>query len=328
MISVGNLSVGGTGKTPIVSAMAQWLVARGERPAILSRGYRRTRPLEGVTVVSDGAHVLADVATAGDEPLMLARQAPGAAVCVAADRFLAGTLAEERLGCTVHVLDDGFQHFGLHRDLDVLVSGPGEIAAGRVLPMGCLREPIEAASRAHVLVVVGGDASTAAADARRLGIGASLAATRIVGTPRLVKGDRASVSTSVVPEPDAGPVVAVAGIASPGQFFDSLRAQGWVVSRECAFPDHHVFTGADIARVAREVSAAGAALVLTTEKDAVRFEACGALPFALGAVPMTMTFDPWETLERAMLAVLERGRHAHVDAGGHADAPADGGASR
>src|SRR6185436_18734170 len=139
----GNLSMGGTGKTPVVGAIVEWLLANGERPAILSRGYARTDAVDGVVVVSDGTRILASIDRAGDEPLMLARQFPPAIVCVSPDRYLSGTLAERRLGATVHVLDDGFQQVGLARDLDVLVTSIGEIPQGRVIPTGRLREPMD-----------------------------------------------------------------------------------------------------------------------------------------------------------------------------------------
>jgi tetraacyldisaccharide 4'-kinase len=157
VISVGNLSVGGAGKTPLVASIAEWLLARGERPAILSRGYKRRDRLEGVVVVSDGRDVLASVDSAGDEPLMLARALPGAIVCVCEDRYLAGVLAERRLGATVHLLDDGFQHVQLTRDLDILVTPLGEISNGRVLPFGRLREARSAAARAQFVVVMDAD---------------------------------------------------------------------------------------------------------------------------------------------------------------------------
>src|SRR5689334_300207 len=163
VISVGNLSVGGTGKTPVVEAIAQWLVEQGQRPAILSRGYARADAVDGVVVVSDGRAIRSSVEQSGDEPLMLARQVPAAIVCVSPDRHLAGTLAERELGATVHILDDGFQHIELARNLDVLVTTIGEIPNGKVLPMGRLREPIDAAARAQVLVV--SDATAGAASA-------------------------------------------------------------------------------------------------------------------------------------------------------------------
>ncbi len=172
VISVGNLSVGGTGKTPVVAALAQRLVEAGHRPAILSRGYARTDAIDGVVVVSDGTAIRATFDQSGDEPLMLARQVPKAIVCVSPDRHLAGTLAEQQLGCTVHLLDDGFQHLELARNLDVLVTTIGEIPNGRVMPMGRLREPMDAAARAHFLVVSDATAGAASAEAWTLGISA------------------------------------------------------------------------------------------------------------------------------------------------------------
>ena len=130
VISVGNLSMGGTGKTPVVAAIAQWLIGAGHRPSILTQrlrprgcGGRRGRDRSRRPLVGQ----------AGDEPMMLARQVPGATVCVSPDRYLGGVLAE-KLGCTVHVLDDGFQHIELARDLDILVTTIGEIPNGRVIP--------------------------------------------------------------------------------------------------------------------------------------------------------------------------------------------------
>ena len=153
VISVGNLSIGGTGKSPVVAAIAQWLINAGERPAILSRGYARHDPVDGVVVVSDGVSIRSTVDRSGDEPMMLARQVARSIVCVSPDRHLAGVLAEQRLGCTVHILDDGFQHLELARNLDILVTSVGEISSGKVIPAGRLREPIDAAARAYVLVV-------------------------------------------------------------------------------------------------------------------------------------------------------------------------------
>ena len=122
VISVGNLSVGGSGKTPLSAEIARMLVDMGERPSILSRGYARQIVEDGVVVVSDGQEILADEAHSGDEPQLLAKRVPGAAVLVCSSRYLSGCLAEQRLGCTVHVLDDGFQHFDLMRDVDLLVA--------------------------------------------------------------------------------------------------------------------------------------------------------------------------------------------------------------
>ncbi len=293
VISVGNLSVGGTGKSPVVAAIAQWLVEHGERPAILSRGYGRAEAPDGVVVVSDGTRVLEGVARSGDEPLMLARHVPGAAVCVSPDRYLAGTLAERQLGCTVHVLDDGFQHLQLARDLDVLVTTMGEIPKGKVIPMGRLREPMDAASRAQVLVVSDATAGAASTEAWSLAISQSCGALRTLGTPVQV-GSRAGL----------GAVVAVAGIANPSRFFDALRASGTRVVECIAFPDHHRYSRADVDRIAGTVLQAGADAAFTTDKDAVRFEALGDLPFALYRVPLVVTFEPADALFESVKAVL------------------------
>lgn len=296
VVSVGNLSVGGTGKTPVVAAIAQWLVAQGERPAILSRGYARADAVDGVVVVSDGASVRADLAVSGDEPLMLARQVPAAVVCVSPDRYLAGTLAETTLGCTVHLLDDGFQQMEVARDLDVLVTTLGEIPGGRVLPVGRLREPMDAASRAHVLVVSDATASAAAAEAWTLGISQSCGAVRELGSPILI-GSRESGDSRVL---------AVAGIAHPQRFADSLRAAGWQVAGLVAFADHHRYTRADLDRIAAAAARAGVDAVLTTDKDAVRFEAIGPARFALYRVPLAVRFEPADVLFDSVREAIDR----------------------
>lgn len=299
VISVGNLSMGGTGKSPVVAAIAQWLVDHGERPAILSRGYGRADAADGVVVVSDGTRVLEGVARSGDEPLMLARQVPGAAVCVSPDRYLAGTLAERQLGCTVHILDDGFQHLQLARDLDVLVTTMGEIPLGKVIPMGRLREPMDAAARAQVLVVSDATAGAASTEAWSLGISQSCGALRTLGSPVRVGGPDPG---SRIPDPEK--ILAVAGIANPVRFIDALRDAGWQVVETVTFPDHHRYTRADLDRIAVALARTGANAVLTTDKDAVRFEALGDLPFALYRVPLVVTFEPADVLFESVKAVL------------------------
>src|SRR5688572_12497923 len=215
VISVGNLSVGGTGKTPVVAAIAQRLIDAGERPSILSRGYARADPADGVVVVSDGHTIRATVDRAGDEPLMLARQVPRAAVCDSPDRHLAGTLAEHQLGCTVHILDDGFQHLELARNLDVLVTTIGEIPQGRVMPVGRLREPIDAAARAHFLVVSDAPAGAASSEAWTLDIQQSCGALRTLGEPVSMIG---GLKSGGLKPAATSRIIAVAGIAHPDRF--------------------------------------------------------------------------------------------------------------
>ena len=295
VISVGNLSVGGTGKTPVVAEIAQRLVDAGERPSILSRGYARVDEVAGVVIVSDGRGIQATVERAGDEPLMLARQVPGAAVCVSPDRYLAGTLAEHQLGCTVHILDDGFQHIALARNLDVLVTTIGEIPNGRLMPLGRLREPIDAAARAHFLVVTDATSGAASAEAWSLGIQQSCGAARHLAAPVPIVGNR---------DPGAGiRVLAVAGIAHPQRFFAALKAADWKVVETMAFKDHHRYTVADLAAIDAKAKSANADVVFTTDKDAVRLEGLS-LPFGVCRVPLTVEFDPPDALMASVMAIL------------------------
>jgi tetraacyldisaccharide 4'-kinase len=309
VISVGNLSVGGTGKTPLVATIAQWLLDRGERPAVLSRGYGRRVHDVGAVVVSDGKAILTDLDHAGDEPLMLARALGDARVVVAEDRHLAGVLAERRLGATVHVLDDGFQHFRLARDLDVLVTMPGEITGGRALPIGRLREHPDAAARADIVVVLGADAATARSEAWALGVSQSCGAQRRVGTPA-VSARLAEARGSLLPRAEPGAVIAVAGIGNPSQFFAGLRDAGVDVRATKAFADHHRYTVADVRAIADAARAAGVERVITTPKDAVRLEPLGVLPFTLSVATLTLALDPRDTLFACVEAALVRARTA------------------
>ena len=297
VISVGNLSVGGTGKTPVVAEIARGLIAAGHRPSILSRGYGRTDAVDGVVVVSDGRNLVATIDQSGDEPLMLARQVPGAVVCVSPDRYLAGTLAEQRLGATVHVLDDGFQHIELARDLDVLVTTIGEIPNGRVMPFGRLREPKDAASRAHLLVVSDATAGAASAEAWNLGIQQACGAARSLAAPvPVVPG------VPGVPKAPEGRVLAVAGVANPNRFFAALKSGDWSVAGTMAFNDHHRYTQADVDAVEAKRRSVNADVVFTTDKDAVRLESLS-LPFEAYRVPLRVEFDPPDAVMSAVMAV-------------------------
>ena len=299
VISVGNLSVGGTGKTPVVASIAQRLIDAGQRPSILSRGYARADAPDGVVVVSNGDQILASVERAGDEPMMVARQVPRATVCVSPDRHLAGTLAERQLGCTVHILDDGFQHLELARNLDVLVTTIGEITGGRVMPMGRLREPMDAAARAHILVVSDATVGAASSEAWTLGIQQSCAALRTLSEPVAVSPTGSLKAASIESR-----ILAVAGIAKPHRFFDGLKATGWNVVETIAFADHHRYTTTDAAAIETKRKAAGADVVLTTDKDAVRLEGLS-LPFDVFRVPLVIEFDPPDALMASVLAVLQ-----------------------
>jgi tetraacyldisaccharide 4'-kinase len=305
VVSVGNLRVGGSGKTPVVAAVARLLVARGERPSVLSRGYGRTAAKDGITVVSDGRAIVANVDTAGDEPLMLARALPRVAVLVGADRYLCGRLAEEKLGVTVHLLDDGFQHFGLARDVDLLVTGEEDLA-DCPLPAGRLREPLAVAVYADAALVAATYAEAAERVARALKLATVFRVARALGAPRWV----ATRETVVVPTDE--PVFVVAGIASPERFFSDVASAGWRVVGTRAFRDHHPFSHREVVKIAAAARAAGATLVMTTEKDAVRFEAASIDGAPLVAVPLTVTIEPAPQFEHWLAARLEAARAAHA----------------
>ena len=290
-MSVGNLAVGGRGKTPLTAALARLLREAGERPAILTRGYARTRPDDGVVVVRDPQGIRADLARAGDEPLMLARQLPGVSILACADRYLAGRLAEHHFDATVHLLDDGFQHLPLERDIDLLIVGKEDVRDGRTLPGGRLREPLD--------TIVAADAVLTADDEVDVRVrGAELPVFRL-------RARRAGT-----PPPDGRPVVALAGIAAPARFFDDLRADGWLVAETMAFADHHPYTARDVRRLAQAARAHGARVV-TTEKDYVRLLPFRPLAFEVLVVRFTLEPEPADAFREWLLGGLRRVRGDH-----------------
>lgn len=273
VVCVGNLTVGGTGKTPTVIAVARRLREAGRTVCVLLRGYGRAGT--AVEAVSDGRDILRDWRQAGDEAVLLAGSLPGVPVVVGGDRVEAGRLAVGRFGPHTILLDDGFQHRRLHRDVDVvLLDATDPFGGGRLLPLGCLREPVSALRRAHAILVTRTDqAGDLGSLRRRLGEcapGIPVAWTihqpcRVVdlcsgreGPPESLQGKR---------------VLAVSGIANPDSFHRTLRQLGATPAKVLTFPDHHAFTREDRARMGSEARAAGAEYILTTEKDAVRLGA-------------------------------------------------------
>jgi tetraacyldisaccharide 4'-kinase len=300
VISVGNLTVGGSGKTPIVAAIARLLQSRGERPAILSRGYARAKASDGVVVVSDGGRVIASLAESGDEPYMLAHALEGVPVLVGQERALAGQVAVRAFDRTVMLLDDGFQHVQLARDVDLLVVSPEDLD-DRVLPAGRLREPLDAARRADAVLVHGTEAD-ANAIADRLGVPAAFAVSRH-DQPLHRLGSSAPCESQCCER-----VVAVAGIARPRRFFDALGTLRWTVAREITFADHHRYTPRDVERVVAAARAVGATMIVTTEKDAVRLAPLvdGGVPWAV--LPVTSIIEPADAFAAWLANRLESAR--------------------
>jgi tetraacyldisaccharide 4'-kinase len=284
VVSVGNLRVGGTGKTPVVAHVCELLSSHGERPAILSRGYGRTRPSDAVTVVSDGTQIVADVGSAGDEPLLLARLLPSVPVLVGTDRFACGQRAERDFGVTVHVLDDGFQHLTLARDIDLLLVDESDLS-DRVLPAGRLREPLANAAAAHGVLVTTDDAGAVAHVAHSLGVPMAFQVLRTIHTPR-------SLGHHAVAHAPGDRVLGFAGIARPERFFADLSASGRRAAETMAFADHHPFTQKDVDRIVERARAVGASFAVTTEKDAVRLEGLDFKGLQVQTIPLSVTIEP------------------------------------
>lgn len=328
VISIGNLAVGGRAKTPLAALVAARLRDLGERPAILSRGYARRDAADGVVVVRDPRGIRADLDRAGDEPLMLARRLDGVAVLVSSSRYLAGRLAEHHFGCTVHVLDDGFQHFELHRDADILVIARADLARPVTLPAGRLREPIDAAAAADAIVVLD-DAvlDDAVLDDPALDLDD---AEQAIGWGRPVWRARRRQEIARLADaagtplaPSSGPVVAVAAIAHPSEFFRDLRGAGWTIARELTYRDHHSYTAADLARIVEAVRDSGALAVVTTEKDLVRLLPFRPFAVPVAYVPITLELEPPGALDAWLVKTLEaargRGPRPRTTAADHAE---------
>jgi tetraacyldisaccharide 4'-kinase len=258
VISVGNISLGGTGKTPFVQTLGRWLNTRNIAFDILSRGYGRSS--RGVLQVDSAG----PAALYGDEPLLLARSLK-APVFVGEDRYAAGLAAEAfGAGCQrparVHILDDGFQHRRLHRDFDIVLLGPGDLRAS-LLPFGRLREPLSSLGRAQAVV--------APAE-----LAALLAESNVWHIRRRL----------VLPKPAPTRALAFCGLAHPGQFWQSLGDIGIYPVGTFAFGDHHKYKALDIAllqRLARQHEANG---FLTTEKDLVKLDGSGLAPMVAPAL--------------------------------------------
>jgi tetraacyldisaccharide 4'-kinase len=314
VISVGNLTVGGTGKTPLVSFLAGFLREAGYRTGVVSRGYRR-RSGRAPLLVADHRAILADPAAAGDEPFLIARDNPGVPVAVGADRIAAARLLLAACAAEVLILDDGFQHRRLHRDLDLLlVDGDDPWGNGRMLPRGPLREPVDSMRRAAAVVVT-------RSTGRVPGPLRAAIDRHCPGAVILHCGSRADAfvpadGESVAPVALRGfRAFGFSGIARPGRFEEDLQAAGLVLAGALRFPDHHPFGEADLARIAREARGRGAEVLVTTEKDLVRIGGRKPDGLPLYALRLRLEFPGRPALPDFVLDRLGA-RHAARDAGG------------
>ncbi len=280
VISVGNLILGGTGKTPAVEMLARMIKAMGYKAAILSRGYGRkpTRATASLGIVSDGERVLLGAEEGGDEPRVLAGNLPGVAVLVGKDRFRTGSYAINNLGASAVILDDGYQHTALKRDLDIVtVDSSCPFGNGHLLPRGTLREPVEGLRRADLFLLPRVDMATSigfcVGDLRRKlrSVNPAALVLESVHSPvclkNVITGERLELEFLT-----GRNVFAVSSIGNPQSFEKTLRNLGAVVVNEFRFADHHRYTSDEIARIRCMAQKRGVRTLLTTQKDAVRLE--------------------------------------------------------
>jgi len=269
VISVGNLTLGGTGKTPTVVFIAELLKENGYHPAVLSRGYGGESTL-GLNVVSDGREVLLPPEEAGDEPVMMARRLDGIPVLTGKSRYITGRFAIDNLGADILILDDGFQHLPLHRDLNILLCDhKNPFGNGCIFPAGELREPLGEIERADVICITrwrgeaGGDLN--GRNPRNVPVVAT-----VLKPESLVNPQSGEVREL---EYLRGHKVAVfCGIGNPGDFQRSLETLGAELVGRYAFPDHYAYRGEDLQEIETRAREAGAEMLVTTEKDAVKFK--------------------------------------------------------
>jgi tetraacyldisaccharide 4'-kinase len=264
VLSVGNLGVGGSGKTPVVQRVAELLRDAGEPVAVLSRGYGARFTGEAL-VVSDGTSVLASAAEAGDEPVMLARALPGVVVAVGPRRDAVGRAVEARFGRRVHVLDDGFQHLRLERDLDLVCLDVRDLE-DQPLPAGRLRERPAALARADLVLLT---RLEAASEAELRVLETRVGPERTLRVERRVTGWTTTAGAAVAPPKRA---LLLAAIARPERFERDVAAAGVAVAGRAFFRDHHRFRERELASVAEQARLGGADAIVTTAKDAVRLE--------------------------------------------------------
>jgi len=290
VLSVGNLTLGGTGKTPFVMFLARKIAARGLRPAVLTRGYRQSSRSE-------------------EEPALIARRVPECRVLVGRDRFRSAL--ESLRGPEppdVFILDDGFQHWRLERDMDiVLLDAIVPLGLGETVPAGLLREPIDSLDRASFAVITRSDLVSG----RKLGILKSYLTARFPALPTALSAERVvawrDLQGALSDRGPAGPVLAACGIGNPVGFFKRLQSEGVTIAGHAAFPDHFRWDRRSVEEVEREAVRTGAEAIVTTAKDASKIEP-GWVHAHWSVMEIETVFTSGEAaLETLLSRALERG---------------------
>ncbi|MFB3920948.1 MAG: tetraacyldisaccharide 4'-kinase [Terriglobia bacterium] len=308
VVSVGNLTTGGTGKTPLVRYITGILLRRGGKPSILTRGYGR-RDHRELIVLEPAAERKPDARDVGDEPAMVARSLPEVPIVVCADRYRAGRVAEERFDVDVHILDDGFQHWSLAREVDiVLLDVTRELSDQALLPAGHQRETCTALERAHIVVLTRtelGDPGPLTKLVRRINPKVEIfqERTKLCGFVD-IKTEKTYPPTAL----EGSSVHAFCGIGNPRAFFANLRKWGLTLTGVDTFHDHHVYGHGEIGPIMARAAASGAKAIVTTEKDAMNF-----MPIERGTIPFLACVITAEILEaqdfeNALFSRLETAR--------------------
>ena len=308
VVSVGNITLGGTGKTPMVIYLTQLLQRRGLKAAVLSRGYR-SESGHVVAVVSDGARLLLGPREAGDEPAMIARALPGTPVIIGRDRVRSGRLACERFNPDVILLDDGFQHLRLRRDADiVLVDRNVGFGNGRLIPRGMLREPLSALQAAHLIILTkkaGGyrpqplEQAITARNPRAPIFSAGYAVRGLTALDGSPAGDLQGLAGKNL--------LAVAGIGNPGYFLHLLHSAGVRVAEEMILPDHHRYTAADAERLAAFLPRVDC--IITTAKDGCKMAVAGFHHLPVLVLDIMVEMDDEPAFIDALLQHIPRRDH-------------------
>jgi len=316
VLSVGNLTLGGTGKTPVVIVLVDWLLAQGKRVAILSRGYRRTST-DPFLLVSDGERLLVNPKEAGDEPFLMAQRCPKAIVAVGADRYELGDWVLNRFPVDCLVLDDGYQHLGLYRDVNLLlVDATDAEGLAALVPSGRLREPLQAAARATAIVVTRADVPaqvTEVCHRLRATLGTMPDPIQVIFRPEslvsVVTGTSQTLSWS-----KGKTALLCSGVGHAGSFRSLVERMGMKILDEVAYADHHDYTSHDVERLRARAAELQAELIVTTEKDACKLASLLQHTDSWWAVRLTTYVSAGE--ERLKQLVLSRPNRIPAEACG------------
>ena len=288
VISIGNISVGGTGKTPLVKTLATLLAKTGYRIAVLSRGYGGKA--SKTICVSDGNKILSTAEQSGDEPLLLAKNLPGIPVITGADRIESAQWAEKKFQVEVIILDDGFQHRKIHRDIDILtINAVNPRGNGMLLPGGPLREPWKNIGRSDVMVITHSD-KTNTTNTLQYVIRKYSSKPIFLSRHQPVSFFTFAHKKIPLSSLKNQPIVAFSGIANPDLFHDTLFNIGCDIKEFIAYPDHHYFTKSDKKNIIRKALDKKARFIITTEKDRARIDQWDKKSIPLYFLKIELTF--------------------------------------